>query len=145
MVCIYTYIFFVYLIEIERNSEHILALACAPAQGTAVDATHSKGSVQCHTWTVPTASHTTSAWEDLANSTQVNSSASSDLDKFPVTSMMKLSNTLPPSLWCVSQNWLWLHCASQWQTAVQEQQEPVLTMELHREYRTMAKFQESNT
>lgn len=141
-VCIHIFHLINYFLKVERTLEPILALVCSPAQGTVVEVTCNKCSLQCQTRTVPTASHV--PMRTYPNCIEVNSStSSSDLDKFCVSSMMKLSNTLSPPLWSISQNWL--HCASQWQIAVQKQQKQVLTTELHREYSTMVKFQESNT
>lgn len=53
------------------------------------------------------------------NSPELHGCPSGDLDKFCVSSTMKLSSNLPLPWWSISQNWLWLHCASQWRTAVQ--------------------------
>lgn len=88
---------FVYISKVKRTPEHILALVSSPIQDTVkLYTTTTVISVRQVMFQQPSTGVAPST--TYLNTPEVNSSISSDLSKLYATSMMKLSNNLPPPL-----------------------------------------------
>lgn len=96
--CVYMHIFYVFVnsSKVKRTPEHILALVSSPIQDTVKLHTTTVVSVRQVMFQQPPTGMVPS--RTYPNSTEINNSVSSDLIKFCATSMMKLSNNLPPPL-----------------------------------------------